>query len=196
MDTTRLSNLLFLSGLAAVGLPGCDPDDGDSDTAASATASATATATATATDSGGTGGETGDASDSASASASASASGTDGTTAATASATDTDTTTGTDPTGAGAEVCPEYATWISGCDPRYTYEVALQYCNELSSSLAMISPECGAAYEELLACAIALDCSTLDQDGIPPECQAQSDAVDTACDFGGSTGGGESGTGG
>ena len=171
MDASRLSNLLFLSGIAAVGIPGCDTDDGDSSTPTSGSATV---------------GGTGDASGSAT-------EGSDGATS-TDGATSGPATSGAE-TGDNGALCSQYASWVSGCDASYDYETALSYCNQLLENIGGDDPACGSAYEELLACAITLDCSTLEQGETPPECQAQRDTFDETCGFGGSTGGTtESGT--
>ncbi len=197
MDTQRLSNLLFLSGLAAVGMSGCDinidSDDDDSDTAASTSGGSSGN------DSSGSGETQG----SASASASASESATDTASAsASASASDTaaDSTTGADTTDtAGSELCSQYATVFSGCDSAaYPYNVSLEYCEYTLEYLAGVSAECSSAYEELLVCVLALSCEKLLSEEIPPECQTASDNFRDVCGVGGTgtTGGAGDSTGG
>jgi len=158
MHDTRLSNLLFLSGLAA--MAGCDSEDGGG-TGPSPTSTATATAGTT---------EAGSAGDTDAGSSS------DG---ETSGATADPSSTGPDiPVN---EVCLPYATWISECSPDYAYDAAVMYCATAAVNAESISPECGAAYEEFIVCATGLDCSTLGGETVPPECEAASNARDEAC---------------
>lgn len=180
MDGHRLTNVLFLSGLASLALPGCDDDDGGSSPTSTATASATATAG---------NGETGSASMSGSGGGETSA----GAETSAGDATDTPTSGGPSES---FPVCVDFATQSQDCEED-GYDAALQYCNELLASLMqMYSADCAMAYEELLACAAGVDCAEFNGDEIPPACESASEAVANACDFGpggGSTGDGTGG---
>lgn len=184
MEGHRLTNLLFLSGLAS--LAGCDEDDGGG----SPTSSATATATASG---GATGSETMSGTDGPATSAGGS----------TSSSDPTDTPTSRSPPG-DFPVCVDFATQSQNCEED-DYDAALQYCNELLASLTeYYSADCVTAYEELLACASGVDCAEFNGDEIPPACEAASQNVGESCDFvigesstgAGSGGDTDSGTGG
>lgn len=191
MDTQRLSNLLFLSGLAAVGMSGCDIniDSGDDDTSASTSGGSSGN------DSSGSGDTEGSASASASASESDTASSESASASASDTAADSTTSVGTSDT-AGSEVCTEYATVFSGCDSAaYPYEASLEYCEYTLGYLGGVSAECVSAYEELLVCVLALPCEKILSEELPPECQSASDNLQDLCGIGGTgTSGGSGGS--
>ncbi len=175
MSTPRLSNLLFLSGFAALAMPGCDSDSDDTETTAS---NATDGGTDGTTDPGGTtgtGGTTG----------SGATMDTSGTVSGTVTATGEPTTA----TAGGDGVCPALAAKSAECVPEYDYKSELNYCVELFAALEEYGADCVAAYEEALACASTLDCADFNAKKEPTACAGALDAAEEACGFGGSTGG-------
>jgi len=166
---TRLSDLLFLSGLAAFATTGCDTSDDDSDSAASATDGAS-------TSSAGTDGSTSDGG---------------GGSTNTPSGTSDDPTAGNTTTG-DASACAAYTTKAVECDPdQYDYDTQLSYCTELRATIEMYyGADCVAAYDEVLVCATTLDCEAFNDDS-GNGCQAAQDAFEETCNIpvGGSSGG-------
>lgn len=80
-----------------------------------------------------------------------------------------------------ADPCPALAQAYADCDSDYTYASEIQLCNQARASAEAISPACGAAHAEYLACLSTLDCATLFQPGVPLPCVIQGAATDLAC---------------
>lgn len=159
MEQHRLSNLLFLSGLASLGLAGCDGDD-DESTSAMTSVSATV-------------GDTDGMSSS-------------GTTDAAMTSDGSATGDPTEPPG-DSSVCMELAARAVECESEDGYDVTLDYCNETLEGLAMLySADCSVAYEELFACFVTLDCA--DFNGDLAGCEEAWQQTDESCG-GGSTSG-------
>lgn len=68
--------------------------------------------------------------------------------------------TGADSTGATADACTDYATQAIACDLPYS-RFAEYNCNYQWMYLDAYSADCGAGYEDLLACLTALPCEEL-----------------------------------
>jgi hypothetical protein len=202
----------FLLSLGALPIAGCADSD-DNDTGASSPTSLATAPTATASDTDDT------ASDGTAGTNSAGTDPTtDDPTAGTVPTTDdptatdaTDTGVGptTDPTGVdtGADTgvdlppacvdipipagCQAFADTLSECYPRYAryYEQYAVYCACNVTYYSMdYGAGCGPAFEDYYACLGAQSCEVLMGD--QPYCEAEGMALDTACDFGDTTGGG------
>lgn len=160
MKTQRTADLLFLFGLTAAAVGGCDADDGDSD---SATASATATSGASDVSGGPSSSSTG---------------------ASTAPPT----------SGDAGDPCAAIAERSVECESDTDYDTALDYCADTFAYLdATYGGDCVAAYEDVLACVLTLDCKSFNAEP-RTGCPAEQQAFEAACGFAGgestSSGGG------
>jgi len=81
----------------------------------------------------------------------------------------------------GGDPCPALAQLYADCDSDYTYASEIELCHQATASAQAISPACGAAHAEFLACLSALDCATLFQPGVPLACVIEGAATDLAC---------------
>ena len=91
-----------------------------------------------------------------------------------------ESSTGYDPP-VGDDPCPDLAQLYADCDADYTYESEIALCQQARASAQAISPACGSAHAEFLACLSTLDCATLFQPGTPLACVIQGAATDLAC---------------
>ncbi len=89
--------------------------------------------------------------------------------------------TGYDEPPVGGDPCPALAQLYADCDSDYTYESEIVLCQQARAQAQSISPGCGLAHAEFLACLSTLDCATLFQPGVPLACVIQGAATDLAC---------------
>lgn len=69
--------------------------------------------------------------------------------------------------------CPNLAQLYSDCVAEYTYDSEIALCEQSVSNAQNISPACGTAHSEYLACLSTLDCGTLLGEGVPFPCLIQ-----------------------
>lgn len=81
----------------------------------------------------------------------------------------------------GGDPCPALAQLYADCDSDYVYASEIELCQEARSQAQAISPACGAAHSEYLACLSTLDCATLFDPGVPLACVIQAATTDIAC---------------
>ncbi len=91
-----------------------------------------------------------------------------------------ESSTGYDPP-VGGDPCPALAQLYADCDSDYTYASEIELCEQARASAQAISPTCGTAHAEYLACLSTLDCATLFAPGVPLSCVIQAAATDLAC---------------
>ena len=200
----------FLLSFGALPIAGCPGEDDDDTGATSPTSLATATVTATATETDATASDgTAGTDPTASSDPTAGTDPTLTTTPTTDDPSETDADTGiTSVTSHGTETgadtgelppacdglaippgCQAYADKLTECYPRYAryYQEGLSYCAcQVSYYLEMYGVGCGAAYDDFYACIGSQSCEVIM--GEMPYCETESMALDTACDFGDTTG--------
>ena len=81
----------------------------------------------------------------------------------------------------GDDPCPAIAQLYADCVPDYTYASEIEFCQDALAEAQAISPACGAAHAEYVACLSTLDCATLLDPAVPLECAIQAAARDLAC---------------
>jgi hypothetical protein len=98
-------------------------------------------------------------------------------------------------TGDVPEVCDVYAQHYSECFPDRDAGLVAEYCTMYFGYAADYGAACVGAMEDVYACLSALDCAALQSEDAPI-CEAEYDAVTTACPWeDDTTGGSESSSG-
>jgi len=111
---------------------------------------------------------------SATASASASASGGGGTSSGDA--------------GWGLPGCDAYAAAAASCDAMADEESLAVLCYAAAAEALEISPECALAHQALVSCVADHDCAVGGIEDVPGGCWPEEDALELACEVGGSSG--------